>query len=212
MSCDCTASDMTNMVPLDSLLRHIVPFVPKVPHAMGLDLLRQAYIRFALDTSILVQEIQITLQAGVKDYSLDVADGYELYQIKHIDYGCRDRYDYWQEYFVFGRHRYQVVDNCRIILHDTPSQDEQAGLRVWAILTPSECVSTMPVSLSAPFGRGIAAGALADLLMIPDKPWTDLGVAGRFEAMYNRTLQKARNLADSNRQAGPLKMKPVRVV
>ena len=200
-------------VGLDSLLRHVVPLVPEVPHSMALDRVRQRYIEFARKSSLIVTRQYITLQKDVQDYTLTPPKGYEVFQVLGFQSVGYSFVDYWRGYRrgLWGQD-FEVVDNTTIKLSYAPSVDNPAGIEVILALLPTECATTVLKSIATPYGAGIAKGAVADLLLIPNKPWTNGGLASKYELEFNRVVQSARNLGETNRQTGPVRPFSRRVV
>lgn len=198
---------------LETLLRHVAPVVSEVPHGVMLDRVRQSYIEFARRSSILVAKLVIDYQANVHDYPMTPPDGYIVHQVMGLDSPGYRFVDYWHgtNYGLWGT-KFDVIDNKYIYIHRAPSVDGEAGLVVYAQLLPDSCCEHIPVSLEVPYGKGIADGAIAALLRIPNKPWTQPGIARQYEMDYNRTVMAARNLADSNRKRGPLRPYQRRIV
>lgn len=206
-----TSLDYQDSVPLHNMLRHVLPFVPKVPQAMALDLLRQKYIEFARRTRILCCEITQDYQSGVPDYYLDAPEDHQIYSIIGISGGQYGYYWYGYER-VEWKSQFDVVDNNCIRLRQIPSVDQKAGLKVYVTLLPKDCISYMPRSLATPFGQKIGRGVVADLLYLPNKEWTNPNLARKYELDYERMLLSARALAVSNRKVDSNSIKPVRIL
>lgn len=211
--CPHNLTQVTNGTPLESLLRHIMPVVPEIPHEMALDRIRQAYIEFARRSMLIVDRLVIDYQANVHDYFLVPPDGYEVYQVMGLESPGYRYVDYWQGYnWGLWNTRFDVIDNRKIYLHTAPSVDAVDGLIIYAQLLPSNCCNTLPISIDVPYGYGIAQGALKGLLSIPNKPWTHMGLARASELEFNKTVLSAKNLAETNRKREPLKANRIRVV
>lgn len=193
-------------VPLDSLLRHVVPLVPEVPHSMALDRVRQRYIEFARKSSLICTRLRIKIQAGVRDYYFTPPDGYEVFQVLGFESPGYSFVDYWRGHRrgMWGTD-FEVVDNTSIVLSYVPSVDRDDYVEVVVALLPSECATSVLKSIVTPYGAGIAKGAVADLLLMPNRAWTNGGLANKYELEFNRVVQSARNLAETNRQTGPLR-------
>lgn len=213
MTCECNTSvNFSETVPLNQLLRHVLPLIPKVPPTMALDILRQKYINFARRTRILCSVLEQDKQAGVCDYQLIAPDDYQVYSILRLANRVRS-VDHWSSNsFTNMRQDFDVLDNNIIVLNTVPSVDEVKGLRVWVTLIPKACISTMPASIADPFGYDIAKGVVGELLHIPNKEWTNDGLARRFELAYEKMLLSARALAVSNRKVDNNMAKPVRIL
>lgn len=213
MTSPYTALSFQDAVPLESLLRHLMPIVPEVPHGMALDRIRQAYIEFARRSSIIVAKLGIDYQADVHDYPLIAPEGYEVHMVMGIESPGYSFVDYWAGYNrgLWGT-KFDVIDNSSIYLHNSPSVDNMGGLQIYCQLLPNNCCEVIPISIDVPYGKGIVDGAIKDLLRIPNKPWTSPGLAKQADLDFNRTIMAARNLADTNRQRGPVRPYRRRVV
>lgn len=213
---NCCAPSNTNfndVIALDSLLRHIIPEVPEVPHDMALDRIRQSYIEFARKTLLLTYRQTQDYQIDVHDYFLTPPEGYEVYQVLGLESPGYRYVDYWQgARSGLWNTRLDVIDNKAIYLERAPSVDTEDGLHILMHVLPSRCCNTIPNSIDVPFGYGIAKGALAGLLKIPGKPWTNLGIARANEMEFNRTVLAAKNLAMTNRKFGGVVARGRRVV
>jgi hypothetical protein len=206
-------ANFTDLVPLSSLLRHVMPIVPQLPHEMALDSIRQSYIELTRRSSILVVKLQQDYQAGVHDYPIDIPEGYEMYQLmglahpnfRYVDYWAGANYGLWNT-------RFDVVDNSSLYFHIAPSVDSVGSLIIYAKVLPNNCCETIPSSLATPYGYAIAEGALSKLLLIPNKPWTNPSIAGIHARNYNIAVMSARNLGDTNRKCGPIVPNRIRVV
>lgn len=200
-------------VPLDTILRHVMPIVPQLPHEMALDYVRQSYIELARRSSILVARLVQDYQAGVNDYPILTPDGYEMFQMMAVDHPSYRRVDYWQgQNSGLWNTRFDIVDNKSIYFHTAPSVDSEGTLILYVSLLPSNCCGRIPSSVEVPYGYAIAEGALSKLLLIPNKPWTNPGIAAIHARNYNIGVMSARNLADTNRKRGPVVPNRVRVV
>lgn len=204
--------DYMDSVPLQNMLRHVLPYVPELPQAMALDMLRQKYIDFARRTRLLCAEMVMDYQSGVRDYYLEPPEDHQVYSIIGVHSHTGDGlYWYGFERDVW-RKNFNVVDNNCIVLHNTPSVDRKGGLRVFATLLPKACINYMPSSIMLPFGRNIGRGVVADALCIPNKEWTNPNLARKYELDYERMLLSARALSSANRKVDANSIKPVRIL
>lgn len=204
--------DFSETVQLTVLLRHVLPMVPKVPPAMAIDLLRQKYINFARRTRFLGSLLIQDSQSGVRDYSLTPPTDYQIYSIVGRQQQTH-RVDTWGvRFFSDLRLDFDIIDNNMVILRNPPASDELNGIKIWVTLIPKPCISTIPISIADPFGYDIAKGVVGELLHIPNKEWTNDGLARRFELDYEKMLLSARSLATSNRKVDSNMAKPVRIL
>lgn len=212
MTCGCIRVDTDQTDRLDSLLRHVAPIVPEVPYELAMDMLVQAYTEFARKTSLLVSHYKLPLQRDVREYLLEAPEGYEIYGIldasNYIDgYTVFPNYNRW--YIGWGD-RFRMEGNSAIVFEDSPSQDREKHIALR--LLPTECATTIPREISVPYGKGIAMGALGDILDMPNKAWHNPRAAQAKKVEFYRTIQSGRNLQISNRGAKTVMFKPVRIL
>lgn len=211
--CPYSPVSFRDAVPLEQLLRHVMPHVPDIPYAMALDKVRQAYIEFARRSEILVGKLVMDWQAGVHDYYITPPEGYDTFRILGLDSPNYRYVDYWAgQCHGLWNTRFDVVDNRAIYFHTAPSVDNPDGLAIYASLVPNSCCNTIPSSVEVPYGEAIAEGALARILLIPGKPWSNANLSRVHNRNFHIGVMSARNLADTNRKRGPLMAKPVRIV
>ncbi len=203
--------DSSDTKQLDSLLRFVAPQVPQVPYEMALDMLRQAYTEFARKTQLLVAHADFPIQRGVRLYALEPPQGYEVFSVLRMDghhYRPIPDKDYW---FVGWGTRFRVIGNSYVEFRDAPSQDG-GDCDLAMHLLPNECATTIPSEVSVPYGKGIAMGALADMLDMAGQPWYNPRAAAQKRLEFNRAALSGRELSISNRGATPAHMKRIRVV
>lgn len=222
-ACPCNTVSFQDTVELESLLRHVVSVVPELPHSMGLDRLRQAYIDFARRSNLVTTKLVYDYQAGVTDYLLTPPDGYMIHMVQGMEHhGGFWWYDSTSGFIgglqnswgdaLRGRNGFYMTGSNVLNLYETPSADQVDGLTIYVTLIPLDCVQQMPIDISVPFGNGIAQKVISDALRIPNKAWTNPALARGYEMEYNRTVLDAKRLANSNRQRGPLSARPVRII
>lgn len=201
--------DTPDTVRLDGLLRHIAPSVPEVPYDMALDMLRQAYTEFARKTQLLVSHVTLGIQKGVRVYDIPPPEGYDTFAILHPhNYHCYPNPHTWCAGWGTD---FRVLNSRVIELRTAPSQD-YADREIALHLIPNACIDTIPQEVATPFGKGIAMGALSDMLEIPNQPWYNPRLAQAKKIEFNQAALTGRELAMTNRGHAKLTMKPVRFV
>lgn len=184
----------TTMEPLENLLRFAAPEVPQIPYEVALDMVREAYTEFARKTRLLGVSLRLPIQRGVKDYELEVPDGYDIFAIKEDNNGRHC----WREpsphyWFSCYGYRYRMDGPDRLILADAPSRDG-VNFTVNAQVLPNDCVTEVPTGIAGPYGRAIAMGAVADMLEMPGKAWSDPRLAQTKRAKFNQACAQGRAL------------------
>lgn len=208
--------DTSDTTKLDTLLRFAAPEVPEVPYEVALDMLRQAYTMFARKSCLLGANIRLPIQKDVKSYELEVPHGYEIYSIQHID-DCRvfGRVIWTQPsphfWFTGWGYRFRMLGNNVIEFFDAPTKDDESRSLTVCVL-PTECATTIPRAVSVPFGRGIAMGAVAYMLDIPNKAWTNPRTAQSKLLTFNRAAADGRAVFLTDHGAKPMDFRPIRIL
>lgn len=200
--------DINDTVPIDSLMRFVLPTVSSIPNALGVDLLRERFREFARRTEMLSIYPAIETQTDVTDYEIEAPDGYEIHKIREVNFkGGTVRLpqaDYW--YTLYGVN-FAVVSNNRVVLRDTPRRDGEETFDIIATVIPNECITRIPREISVPYGKAIAAGALADALLYKDKSWYDPGLSRKKELDFELGVNSGKNLQLDNRGAADPRMR-----
>jgi hypothetical protein len=90
---------------------------------------------------------------------------------------------------------YTQIDTDQLILAPLPAENITSGLAMTVALQPSQSATSFPKWIANQFIYQIADGAIAKLMLMPNKPWTDL-VNGqdhrtRFEQAFNDARESA---------------------
>ncbi len=73
-----------------------------------------------------------------------------------------------------------------------PVEALNSQLTTTVSLKPAETAAGIPDELYAKYREPIAAGAIARLLLLPDKPWTNMELSGVFAAKFSDAVTSAR--------------------
>lgn len=73
-----------------------------------------------------------------------------------------------------------------------PTPDESGSLRVTAVLKPSRTATGVEDWIYETWADTLVSGAVARLASIPNKTWTDLGLAGMHRSMFEKAIVDAR--------------------
>lgn len=210
MTCMCVSVDTNVDKPLDGLLRFVAAVIPEIPYEVAIEYLRQSYTEFARYSSLLGYTQEIVLQKDVKEYTLEPPEGYCILGVVKQENtgGFLPNAHRW---FYFYGERFRMLGNDRILLETAPSQDGKK-LCIELHLLPIECVSTIPEDIAIPYGYGIAQGAVAELLLMPGKSWTNARAGAEYRRRFVTTLQAGRNLFLTDRGVKRVMMDRVRVI
>jgi hypothetical protein len=87
---------------------------------------------------------------------------------------------------------YTQVDTDQIILAAVPDANIAAGLTMTLALQPSQAAVGLPKWIFTQYLYTLAAGAMARLMLMPNKPWTDLQNGAMHAANFQGAIANAR--------------------
>lgn len=180
------------MKPIDDLLYHVLPFAPECPEPTAIEHLRQAAIRFCRHTRAWREQF-VGVAAAPTVLVLPEPAQSQLFEIEAA----------WFNDYPLDRRPVQELEDYPSDTTGVPRWISEAGpsavrvfpfeagpLRVSVFVEPSPAATELPDFLVDAHGRALADGALSDLLMIPNQPWSQPQLAGgfgvRFDAYLNR--------------------------
>jgi hypothetical protein len=76
--------------------------------------------------------------------------------------------------------------------------DVLASLQMRLVVTPDDTATSVPDFLYYEFEEYIKVGALARLMKIPGKDWTDLRAAGAYAALFEDGIRRAKSRGDAD--------------
>jgi hypothetical protein len=204
-----------NDVQLDGLLRHVAVMLPELPYEVALDMVRERYIELARKSGVLRWYYELPLQAGVTNYFIEPPAGYEVYSINEYGDLFRETWWPWAEtphyWNIAWGYRMRALSNTQILFERAPTRDE-TGRYIRTTLIPTSCATSIPAAVATPWGRGIAAGAVATALLMPSRAWSNPGLAQKHELDFNRAVLGAKNLVLTERGTKPAQFRPLRIL
>lgn len=84
------------------------------------------------------------------------------------------------------------LDSDQLILALVPDSSYTDGLSMMLSLYPSAESTSFPSWIANQYGYTIALGAVSRLMLMPQKPWTDLAVGSAFKSEYEGNKSNAR--------------------
>lgn len=87
---------------------------------------------------------------------------------------------------------YTQVDTDQIILAAAPDSSIAGGLTMTLALQPSQASQGMPKWIFNQFMYSLAEGAMAKLMLMPNKPWTDLSTGAFHNTNFQGAIANAR--------------------
>jgi hypothetical protein len=204
-----TCIDVNDTVSLDSLMRYVLPTVPALPNALGVDLLRDAYRELMMRSEMLSTIICLDTQKDVQDYEIKPPEGFVIHRVREVGY--MDAWQSWQPsaHYWFPAYgvRFAMVGYDTIVLRDIPTYDEVGAYKLRAVVIPDECTTRIPREVSVAFGNGIGKGAAAEALSYPTRPWYNPQLSQNKRREFENSIRMAKNLQIDNRGAGNTDMR-----
>lgn len=96
-----------------------------------------------------------------------------------------------------------------ITIYPTPTESITNGLEVREVIMPPENTTTIPDSVYRNFKETIAAGALANILMIQNEAWTNPELATEKLRQFIIGINKAKGDRKRDFRPGPIRVRPI---
>lgn len=97
----------------------------------------------------------------------------------------------WQTAVSDRPQTYFMTNPSTIRLVGIPTTAITGGLLVTVALKPTPAATQIVDWLYNDYYRTLAYGALAELLKLPKKPWTDMALASHYHRLFNEGIEKA---------------------
>lgn len=186
-------ADGMRVVPINTLMRYLIPRVAGLPYELAVDMLRVQYAEMARKSGSIRPRIRIPVQQGVANYPIVAPEGFALHSIHGVSFD-RGRpvrlVDTWCRYGAYG---YYLDYGNVLMLTSLPSTDNGYDVAVIAQLVPSIDATVMPEEMATLYGDAIAAGAAAEAMNTRGKPWYDPGNSVRLRRTFDRAVLDARS-------------------
>ena len=184
-----------NPQALEDFLPHLNIQVDGVPRIFMLDALRLTCIEFCEQTLLFRETVELPISADVSDYELEpsLCDS-EVCRILDVwinsariraitpDDGIRTN----EIYDSATPTSYYTMDPALLTLVPTPSAT--ADLKVSFAYKPEHDADNVPETLYTTYREIIVRGAAARLLIMPNRPWTNVEHGGLYRKLYWQAL------------------------
>lgn len=209
------------MIP-SALYSRILPYVPGCPEPTVDLAVMDAATEFAERSQIdFTIEAPVALQANVATYTVDPRTGLDVSMVREVYCGTRelivvpsaaalrDKLPSWQtaasneptHYSCFGA-------PGTITVYPTPALVSTETLRIVASWLPGFGANVLPDELGHRYARDLAEGAKARLMLMPDRKWTNLPLAGVCQGKFDTAVNDARIRALHGKAAGSIYVRP----
>lgn len=194
------------MIPYSDWLNDVHPDVPGCPRVVAIDAIRQTVIRFCQESMLWRYNMEpLITQIGVREYELDYPLDTRVVSVRamawkgrNLDEKSADVLDAenpsWRtrkgspDAYVFAN------PNTILLSHEPQAQE---SLSATLVLKPAQTSQACGDILFEEYRKEIAAGAIAMLMLMPKKPWTDYELAAQKESVFLTATEKAKVRASS---------------
>lgn len=193
------------MIPFTNWLPDVLPEAPNCPRVTAINAIRQAVITFCQHSRFWRHDMDpMTTVAGVRLYELDTPVQTRVVAVRALQLDSQPLTEFnvdaldkedagWRSRQGLPA-RYSFQDPMTVLLDTIPLA---AGvLSATLALKPEQSAAGCDDILYEEYRDAIAAGALARLLMMPGKPWTDPNVASLKQTVFMSHADAAKVRAD----------------
>lgn len=200
----------------DTLLDHVMPLLPGVSVELVRLELRNAAMRFCRESRIDQRDLTtFNTVASTADYTLTLPTDTAVTEILSVLLDAKEIYplrpDEARAYdpTELGKpEQFHANKGGRILrLIKTPDVAYPVSVRV--VLEPGLAATGVEDWIAQQYGRDIASGAIADLMAMPKKPWTDPATAGLHASRFSAAIISARDEADTGFSRAPTRTRSV---
>lgn len=198
--------DPLSCLSWDALLPYVHPYARGAPDEVMLQAIRSSAIEFCRRSGVLHDENTLDIQAYVKDYPLETLCDYEIVRTYEVVVSNTWRYrpsiTKNRVCWTLGGYQFYMQQPDIVVITNPPSMDIPNGLQVEFIVQPKQDGCTVDNLLYESWAEGIAFGAIARLLMMPNTSWFSMPTAQAFQVKYRSELARARTSVDLNFTSG----------
>lgn len=166
--------------------------------------IKRACIEFCADSWIWKQLCDpIDVAAGEAFYDLEPLNGAEITTVMDVAYNgvpIHPKGLSWLDREIPGWRLNQLtpkyftqVDTDQIILAPVPPDNISSGLSITLALQPAQNSTGLPKWIANQYLYALADGAIARLMLMPNKPWTDLANGQDRRASFEAAISSARS-------------------
>lgn len=206
MSCGPGFTDFRPFLP------RVVAAAPGLPDVAAQSYLRDAAIRFCEASGWLEREAILPMARGVYDYPVVPADCERVVRVVAVSIRRHIPHEGWHDERNFDPRRDVLEDGCgfRIEALETPDVsvwidregDACDRLRVRYVAAPTHDACRLDARLAEEWGQALVDGALADLLLLPEQPFSDPRLAAMYRGKFDAAILRARTRRLRGRTGG----------
>jgi hypothetical protein len=197
----------TAVVPIEKFFPYAGPYIEGVADEMLAHQLRISAIEFARDTKIVMVTVLIDVQAGVRDYALDIPDGFTVYLVHKVRLYGHDIQPNHQ-----ARNGFSYSKQYGLVLDNDPCEDGTGCLEVDVVVIPGQDTCVLPTDVYDRYADVIGYGALASLYLMANERFLDRTAAGIYRNKYIDGRRRARQEWAQHTTTSSAKIRPPRFI
>lgn len=197
---------------IDAFLPHVMAFAMgseeegMLPESVARSFIRNSIYKFAERTGILKERQTLSMQCGLACYPIEVGEDQTIIGIKSARMGDFETLDCscnWS----WGNVDFWIEDDS-LHVYPTPSSDVEAGLEIELVLAPSRDACEVDSVFYNKWHDTIIHGALAEIHMMPSRPWSSVGRALERKRMFDDDVSRATIRKVMSEKREPMRMSP----
>lgn len=186
-------------VGFDALLPRLFAAAPGLPETAAEHYLRDAAIQFCEQSGWLQRDTRFPVVCGTETYPLLPADCERVMRVQRVWPGHTPFNTRWDDGISFGVDAIDTFD-AAVVIEDP--LDEDAPLNVRYIAVPMHDACVIDERLIAEWGQTLVEGALSDLCMLPDQPFSNSAQAAIYARLFEEDVRRARVRRITGRKGG----------
>jgi hypothetical protein len=181
--------------PLEKFLPHVLAFTlgneqtGSLPDNAALSFIRNSAFTFAEKTGILKDTLTIDLQCGLDSYPLEMVSCEQIISVSRAKLGDFESVDCGFGW-TWGNVDFQFYDDV-LKVWPVPTENIEHGLEVDVILAPNKDACEVDSRLYDKWHEAIIHGALAEIHMMPGRPWSSVSRADYRRRLFNEEISRA---------------------
>lgn len=196
------------MAALSAFAKYVRPEVAGCPEIEILDAILRAGIQFCKESRAVKQPSSITTVAGTSEYAITLPTGLIPEEILSVKRGQFDDLEASSFHSFQNKNLHSISgapgyfymnESDKLVLGAIPNSAET--LDVWLRVRPIEDATVLPDLLFSRYRYEIAHGAKSILMLMKDKPWTDIQQAGIYQTLFNDAIAES-NVRDAKGASG----------
>lgn len=183
----------------EALLPRVFAGAPGLPETAAEHYLREAAIQFCEQSGWLQRDTRFPTACGMRVYPLLPAECERVMRVQRVWFGHRPYDDFCDDGVPFAVDAIDTSD-AAVVLAEESDGCEPLNARYIAVPVHDACV--IDARLIEEWGRTLIDGALADLCMLPDQPFSSPALAAVYARQFENDVRRARVRRITGRKGG----------